>query len=221
MTPKTDTRSRLADRKQREAEQRRKEIIKVVRKLAKKGGSGDITLRKVAEQAGFSTTVVYSLFKDKATLITQAMDDHLLDLAHAMRTATAGLADPLERIRACGQAYVRYGMRYPDQYVMVFMERRPHAPVDRARVEHGNIEQDPYAFAHHLFAGLAASGAVRGDPASVLLMTQIFWEALHGLVSLRLVLGEDDPWLQRADIETHLQHSLDVVLADILHRYAA
>ena len=39
-------------RKQREAEQRRKAIIKIVRKLIKKGGVGEISLRKVADMAG-------------------------------------------------------------------------------------------------------------------------------------------------------------------------
>ncbi|UUZ49883.1 hypothetical protein LP420_07005 [Massilia sp. B-10] len=41
----------MQDRKLRESEQRRKDIIKVVRKLIKTGGTREITLRKVAELA--------------------------------------------------------------------------------------------------------------------------------------------------------------------------
>src|SRR5574343_1329980 len=82
-------------RKQREAEQRRKAIIKIVRKLIKKGGVGEISLRKVAELAGYSTTVVYSLFGDKGTLITQAKDEDLLELTGFMRQAVAAVPDPL------------------------------------------------------------------------------------------------------------------------------
>ena len=74
-------------RKQREAEQRRKAIIKIVRKLIRKGGIGEISLRKVAEMAGYSTTVVYSLFEDKAMLITQAMDEDLLELTRVLDAA--------------------------------------------------------------------------------------------------------------------------------------
>ena len=74
------TLSPTEQRKAREAEQRRKAIIKIVRKLIRKGGLEEISLRKVAELAGYSTTVVYTLFGDKASLITQAMDEDLLEL---------------------------------------------------------------------------------------------------------------------------------------------
>ena len=114
-------------RKLRESEQRRKDIIKAVRALIKAGGAREITLRKVAEKAGFSTTVVYNLFQNKATLITQAMDSDLLDLVKAMRNAVDAKLPLLENIRRVGRAYVTFGMRHPDQYALVFMERRPHA----------------------------------------------------------------------------------------------
>jgi AcrR family transcriptional regulator len=121
-------------RKLRESEQRRKDIIKAVRALIKAGGAREITLRKVAEKAGFSTTVVYNLFQNKATLITQAMDSDLLDLVKAMRNAVDAKLPLLENIRRVGRAYVTFGMRHPDQYALVFMERRPHAPVESSRV---------------------------------------------------------------------------------------
>lgn len=119
----------VEQRKLRETEQRRKDIIKVVRALIKTGGARAITLRRVAEKAGFSTTVVYNLFQNKATLIAQAMDSDLLDLVKAMRNAMDAQLPLLENIRRVGRAYVTFGMRHPDQYALVFMERRPHAPV--------------------------------------------------------------------------------------------
>ena len=147
----------VEQRKLCESEQRRKDIIKAVRALIKTGGAREITLRRVAEKAGFSTTVVYNLFQNKATLITQAMDSDLLDLVKAMRNAVDAKLPQLENIRRVGRAYVTFGMRHPDQYALVFMERRPHAPVESSRVEHGNLTQDPYAFACQLFVDLAAT----------------------------------------------------------------
>lgn len=130
-------------RKQREAEQRRKAIIKIVRKLIRKGGIGEISLRKVAEMAGYSTTVVYSLFEDKAMLITQAMDEDLLELTRVLDAAARAEADPVARLRAVGRAYVKFGLAHPDEYAFVFMQRRPHAPTNQARVQHGDPAQDP------------------------------------------------------------------------------
>lgn len=211
----------VQERKLRESERRRKEIIKAVRKLIKTGGAREITLRKVAEQAGFSTTIVYSLFKDKATLITQAMDDDLLDLVKAMRQAKDDALSPIDNIKRVGRAYVTFGLKHPDQYALVFMERRPHAPVESARVEHGNLDQDPYAFAYQLFIELAAAGLVTTQAPELASMAQIFWEGIHGMTSLRLVFGDDEPWFEHAAFDAHLDALMDVLMTGILHRFPA
>ena len=206
-------------RKQREAEQRRKAIIKIVRKLIRKGGMAEISLRKVAEMAGYSTTVVYSLFDDKAMLITQAMDEDLLELTRILGDAALSQSEPLARIRAVARAYVDFGLNHPDEYEIVFMQRRPHASTDQARVEHGNPGQDPYAFARELFRELAGTGVVSADPGDLDLMTQIFWEGLHGLTSRHIVMGHDDAWFPETPMEQHIELMLDVLLTGVLTHF--
>ncbi len=207
-------------RKQREAEQRRKAIIKIVRKLIKKGGVGEISLRKVAELAGYSTTVVYSLFGDKGTLITQAMDEDLLELTGFMRQAVEAHADPLDRIRATARAYIHFGVTHPDEYAFVFMQRRPHAPNESARVQHGDPLQDPYAFARALFAQWAATGVVRDLDVDVDLMTQIFWEGIHGFTARHLVMGLDDTWMPEVPNEAHRDLMIEVLLTGLAAAFA-
>ncbi len=207
-------------RKQREAEQRRKAIIKIVRKLIKKGGVGEISLRKVAELAGYSTTVVYSLFGDKGTLITQAMDEDLLELTGVMRQAVAAFTDPLECIRSMARAYVHFGVTHPDEYAFVFMQRRPHAPNESARVQHGDPLQDPYAFARALFAKWAATGVVRDLDVDVDLMTQIFWEGIHGFTARHLVMGLDDTWMPEVPNEAHRDLMIEVLLTGLAAAFA-
>ncbi|MDC8760799.1 TetR/AcrR family transcriptional regulator [Janthinobacterium fluminis] len=208
-------------RKLREAQARREHLIQVVKDLIKKGGARAVSIRKVADAAGFSTSVVYALFRDKATLITQAMDQDLLELVRLMRQACAASAEPWERIKLAGRAYVQFGMLHPDEYALVFMEQRPHAPVEAAIVEHGNAEQDPYAYAYSLFAELAQSGQVRGGEAALHAMTQIFWQALHGMVSLGIVMGEGDDWTPNLESDGHLEDVLAVIATGIGARFAA
>jgi len=207
-------------RKQREAEQRRKAIIKIVRKLIKKGGVNEISLRKVAELAGYSTTVVYSLFEDKAMLITQAMDEDLLELTKFMRQAVEAHTDPLDRIRATARAYIHFGVTHPDEYAFVFMQRRPHAPNESARVQHGDPLQDPYAFARALFAQWAATGVVRDLDVDVDLMTQIFWEGIHGFTARHLVMGLDDTWMPEVPNEAHRDLMIEVLLTGLAAAFA-
>jgi AcrR family transcriptional regulator len=207
-------------RKHNEAEQRRKSIIKVVRKLIKKGGVDEISLRKVAELAGYSTTVVYSLFDDKAMLISQAMGEDLMELTRVMRVATEGQPTMLDRIRQMGRAYVEFGLKHPDEYAFVFMQRRPHAPNEVARVQHGDPGEDPYAFSRRLFADWAATGAVSSAEVDIDLMTQIYWEGIHGFTARHLVMGTDDPWFPEVPHARHLDTIIEVLLTGLLAHFA-
>lgn len=218
--PKTGQDADKEQRKRREAEQRRKAIIKIVRKLIKKGGVGEISLRKVAELSGFSTTVVYSLFDDKAMLISQAMGEDLMELTRVMRDATRGQADMLERIRQMSRAYVDFGVKHPDEYAFVFMQRRPHAPNEVARVQHGDPAEDPYAFSRSLFADWAATGAVSNTPVDIDLMTQIYWEGIHGFTARQLVMGSDDPWFPEVPNERHLNTMIEVLITGLRTHFA-
>lgn len=206
-------------RKAREAEQRRKAIIKIVRKLIRKGGMGEISLRKVAELAGYSTTVVYTLFGDKAALITQAMDEDLLELTRTITQAVAQAEPGWPRLRAMGRAYVQFGIDHPDEYAFVFMTRRPHAPNEAARVQHGNPAQDPYAAGRLLVSEAADLGLISSRPEDIELMVQILWEGIHGLTARLLVIGDDDNWVPSMPTELHLEAMLDVLCAGLAHRF--
>ncbi|MNS65761.1 hypothetical protein D3C72_989420 [compost metagenome] len=137
-----------------------------------------------------------------------------------MRTACDTSTDPWERISLVGRAYIEYGFQHPDEYSLIFMELRPHAEVDAVDVEHGNIEQDPYAYALHLFGELAQTGQVRQDEPALHTMTQIFWQSLHGLVSLRIVMDAGDPWTPHPEMNAHIDDLLAVVTAGIRLRFA-
>lgn len=206
-------------RKAREAEQRRKAIIKIVRKLIRKGGMGEISLRKVAELAGYSTTVVYTLFGDKAALITQAMDEDLLELTRTITQAVEQAEPGWPRLRAMGRAYVKFGIDHPDEYAFVFMTRRPHAPNEAARVQHGNPAQDPYAAGRLLVSEAARMGLLSDRPQDIELMVQILWEGIHGLTARLLVMGEDDNWAPSMPTDLHLEAMLDVLCAGLAHRF--
>ncbi|SCX72655.1 TetR/AcrR family transcriptional regulator [Variovorax sp. EL159] len=208
----------LQERKQREQEQRRKDILKVVRKMIAKSGAREITMRKVAEEAGFSNTVVYALFGDKASMIANAVDDDLIRLHKLMQAAVATGKTALERIRLACHAYVADGLRHSDQYFLVFMERRPAAPIETSMLKFGDPERDPYAFVCGLTAELTAEGHVAADEKQLAVLTQILWEGMHGMTALRVSTG-DDPWIERLDAETHLDLLLDILLLGIVQRF--
>ncbi|OGA80038.1 MAG: TetR family transcriptional regulator [Burkholderiales bacterium RIFCSPHIGHO2_01_FULL_63_240] len=180
---------------------------------------GEISLRKVAELAGYSTTVVYTLFGDKAALITQAMDEDLLELTRTITQAVEQAEPGWPRLRAMGRAYVKFGIDHPDEYAFVFMTRRPHAPNEAARVQHGNPAQDPYAAGRLLVSEAARMGLLSDRPQDIELMVQILWEGIHGLTARLLVMGEDDNWVPSMPTDLHLEAMLDVLCAGLAHRF--
>ncbi|MDM0046077.1 TetR/AcrR family transcriptional regulator [Variovorax dokdonensis] len=210
--------SKLEERKQRELAKRRKDILKVVRKMIARSGARDITMRKVAEESGFSNTVVYALFGDKATMITTALDDDLIRLHKLMMDAASGGKTALERIRLVCRAHVRNGLQHPDVYFLLFMEPRPAPPIETSTLTFGDPQHDPYAFVCDLIAQLAKEGHVAGDQMQQALMTQMIWEGVHGMTSLRIASG-DDPWIERLDAEAHLELLLDVLLLGVVQRF--
>ncbi len=210
--------SPLQERKQRELEQRRKEILKVVRRMIVKSGAREVTMRKVAEESGFSNTVVYGLFGDKATLITSAIDDDLLRLLRLMQSATQPGRNALERLRLACHAYVENGLKHPDQYFLVFMERRPAAPIETSTLKFGDPDRDPYAFVLGLAAEMVREGYMAADAKQQAVATQILWEGIHGMTSLRVSTG-DDPWIERLGATEHLDLMLDVLLLGLVQRF--
>ncbi len=163
--------------------------------------------------------VVYSLFEDKAMLITQAMDEDLLELTRVMTSAAQAHLTPADRIRGIARAYIQFGITHPAEYAFVFMQQRPHTPNESARVQHGDPGQDPYAFGRSLWEDLAKAGQVSAQDVDLDLMTQIFWEGIHGLTARHLVMGPDDVWFPEVPSDRHIDLMIEVLLGGIVQQF--
>jgi AcrR family transcriptional regulator len=116
-------------------------------------------MRRVAEKIEYSATAIYFHFRDKETLLREICDTDFLTLAHAI-TAAAQIADTIERLKATGLAYFRFGVEYPNHYRLMFMT--PHPPLgDEHEIERGNPEQDAYAFLKQIVAQAIAEKRLR------------------------------------------------------------
>jgi AcrR family transcriptional regulator len=210
----------VQERKARELEQRRKAILKVVRKQILQEGARAISMRKVADEAGFSTTVLYSIFSDKATLIAQSVDDDLLKLNRAMEQAAKPGKTAYDRLALACLAYVEFGLAHPSQYELMFMQWRPASPVEASTLQRGNPKADPYEFLYGLVTGLIEQNGASATPESLHTITQVVWEGIHGMTSLRITTG-DDPWIPRKDSHAHAGQLVDLLLHGILAKWPA
>jgi AcrR family transcriptional regulator len=110
-------------------------IAAALKEVARSGPEG-FSLREVARRAGVSAPAVYRHFADKDDLLAAVAGECVDRMAAVMLEALAKApADPLERFRATGIAYVQFAVAHPEHFramsVPHLFERTP--PEQRAR----------------------------------------------------------------------------------------
>ena len=91
-------------------------ISAALKEIARSGPEG-FSLREVARRAGVSAPAVYRHFKAKDDLLTAVAGECADRIGAAMLDAVARApADPIERFRATGIAYVQFAVEHPEHF---------------------------------------------------------------------------------------------------------
>jgi TetR/AcrR family transcriptional regulator len=110
----------VADRKEREREQRREEIINAAEKLFFSRGYDSVSMSGIASEAEVPKSLLYYYFKDKESLFfaivlrAARIFDRLMDERVGRETTGVG------KLRAIGTALFEFSVRYPDYYDVYF-----------------------------------------------------------------------------------------------------
>ena len=190
-TVKEETRSdrvRRASRERREFERGalRRRILDAAAELILGEGYEQFSLRKLAEQIGYSATTIYRHYADKDDLVCAVVDRGFEIFGAELARASERAVDPRKRIKAIGQAYIRFGLANPIYYQLMFM--RP--PEGQREIPARSVALRRATFVTLLGAVEAAmaAGAVRKrDPEIV---STALWALVHGIVALSIVMGE-------------------------------
>ncbi len=150
-------------------------------------------MRAIAERIDYTATALYKHFADKEALLHALCDTDFLTLRRSFERI-GRVADPIERLRKLGRAYVEFALAYPNHYRLMFMTSYTKPDPSMIRIEQGNPDQDAYAFLKATVAEGLAAGRFRSEYDDADLISQIVWSGVHGLVALHLIKGSD-PWL--------------------------
>ena len=181
-------------RRAREREELRDLILSTARELFAAEGYEAVSMRKIAERIEYSPTAIYGYFADKQALFRELCEKDFLALAFEFQ-AIARIADPVERFRAVGRAYVHFGLDHPNHYRLMFMTPHPPVELSEERVHRGNPEEDAYAFLKGILAAIQAEGRLRPEFADLEAASQVAWAAVHGIVSLHIAKC-NDAWVE-------------------------
>lgn len=200
------------ERRSRERADTRQRILDAAREMFVRHGYDATTMRAIAERIEYTPTAIYHHFRNKEALLAELCAADFRALATAFQKI-GRIEDPIERLRKSGRAYVQFGLDHPMQYQLMFMTQRPKEVNDQ--IHSDNPSESAYAFLQQTCADAIATGKVREDYRDANELALMAWSSLHGMLSLRIVMGEKD-WIAWRDAKTTATRICDALLEGVL-----
>jgi AcrR family transcriptional regulator len=163
-------------------------------------GSFDFTLRELARKAGVTHNAPYRHFAGKAELLAALRDEGSAMLDETCKARLAGAKEPRGRVRALGEAYVRFALAHPHHFRLVL-----HNPLGGDSPPPG----EAFVLLRTTLAEGQKAGAVRDDLSARELALGA-WSLVHGLASL---LVEGNVPAGEARLRTYMR-LLDAIFFD-------
>jgi len=163
-----------ADRRTRERAARHRLILSTARGLAEAEGWDAVTTRRLSNEIEYSQPVLYKHFSSMeaiAEAIAVEGFGELADVLHAARTDAGATQCPL---RPLARAYISFARDNPALYDAMFIR------ATKLRFAAADTPAPLVAAFAELREGVATVAAGR----DVDTLTELFWAALHGLITL-------------------------------------
>jgi AcrR family transcriptional regulator len=180
----------IEDRRARERAARRQLIITTARTLAAVEGWDAVTTRRLSTEIEYSQPVLYKHFTGMEQIADAIAIEGFGELAKAMGAAHSGAGAASGALTRIAQAYLGFARDNPAVYDAMFT---------RATTLRFAAEDTPPELTA-AFAELHQAVALVADDYDADALTEVFWAALHGLVTLnrtgRLRPGSDADRLQ-------------------------
>ena len=210
----------VAQRREREKAELREQILKAARAIVLKEGFEALSMRKIAHAIEYSPAAIYLHFPSREEIARQLTREAFGDLL-AYFAPLAAIKDPLERVRAFGKAYVKFGLTKPESYRLCFMTSQDLSSEIFPTKNLDNPDSDePGGRALQLVAQtvreLVDTGRIA--PIDPNLAAHLLWSNVHGIVSLQL----NCPGMAPFSVDELTNASLDLIrnglIGDASHR---
>ncbi len=166
-------------------------LIAAAVQILEKDGEAALTLREVARRVGVSQAAPYHHFADKEAILAAVGEDGFNHLAVAMEDGRAAAGRGTRAIlRAMGVAYVRFAVRHPSHFRVMFSGILQKRGVKECGPLHAAAQRSFGMLLEAVVAAQKAGAIVEGNPAKLALFS---WSMVHGLAMLHLNGVADGP----------------------------
>jgi AcrR family transcriptional regulator len=169
----------------------RRALLDTASRLLADEGPQALTMRRVATEAGCSTTVLYTAFGGKDGLADALYREGFERLGRRLKDAAAAVDppdDPIAMATALARAYRAHALADRNYYGIMFQRGIPGFTPSAASLEAGNatlgVLED--AVREAIDAGILI-------PAEADAVAEVLWAAAHGVVSLEIAGHFPDP----------------------------
>lgn len=160
------------DRRARERAARRQLIVDTARRVAEAEGWDAVTTRRLSTEIEYSQPVLYKHFSGMDDVAAAVALDGFAELAGLLRAARTKAKSPNAALTRVARAYLDFARDHPAVYDAMF--------TGRTTLRFAQQDTPPELVA--AFGELREAMPPQADDADTL--TEVFWAALHGLVSL-------------------------------------
>jgi AcrR family transcriptional regulator len=163
--------NRIAERKLRDKQARRQQIIRAARRIAELEGWSNVTVRRLSDEISYSQPVLYAHFGSREGILTAVAIEGFHELGLALEKARKR-AKRGNMVESVATAYLEFAASSPALYEVMFSLGLT-VPFDQAATP----PELRFAFSQllELFEGQGPKSPV---------ISELFWASLHGIAEL-------------------------------------
>jgi AcrR family transcriptional regulator len=163
--------NRIAERKLRDKQARRAQIISAARRIADLEGWSNVTVRRLSDEISYSQPVLYAHFGSRKGILTAVAIEGFQEIGLALQKARQR-AKPRGAVESVAAAYLEFAASSPAMYEVMF-SLSLSVPFD-----------DPATPPELHFAFFQLMELFRGQSSKPEVVSELFWASLHGIAEL-------------------------------------
>ncbi len=113
----------IMDKKEIQEQRIRGYFIAATRDILKSEGLKSLSVRNIADRAGYSFATLYNYFRDLEALVSVCIKDFQAECSEYIQAKTAKQAPGIKKLKAVLLAYLEYFVQYPGVFELFFLEK--------------------------------------------------------------------------------------------------